>query len=369
MKLKYYLLLTALTLTSSLYPMEMPETSKVTNRLNQITPISETAITEIPKYVYENCNQITRYNWDQQFLEILKVKVTHCKHDALERQYKNKQDFVKNAEGYDWVYGLSYLENEYLKQNKDFVQALSIDEVKKVNGLLSRLISDIPGQFRKRDIFWRKKDFTDAESVLFEFIDQSNLEDLQTGNNKFNLIIDDNRNISANSIRRLLNYYKDHRLTNVRNIDIKEVDIWLKEAALLDCNKKSKKQKSINCVDWVNQRTHTFPKADLIEDQVLKALEKIKDPDMRPIEKAAYIWYEIVRIHISHEANKRTGKALASIILLQNGYLPPLITSEDEKKYLNSLEGFYEDNFEKFLDFVIEMIVKTQEKYKLGQIC
>lgn len=98
---------------------------------------------------------------------------------------------------------------------------------------------------------------------------------------------------------------------------------------------------------------------------MLIKLSEMKDP----IEQAAFIWWEIVRIHISSDANKRTGKALASIILLQNGYLPPLITQEDEDLYIDTFINNFDkkDGFENFKQFVVNMIIKTQEHFK-GQL-
>lgn len=364
MKLKYCLLI-LITQIFSLYSMEKPEALSLEESI-KIQPISETPITKIPKYVYENCNQVTKYNWDEKFLEILRKKVKNFKREVVQKKYPNQKDFTKNAEGYDWVYGLDYLEENYLNPHIDFINALSIDEIKKINGFLSRLVSDIPGKFRIKNISWHKKDLTGAEAVLEAFIDQSDVNDLYAGNNDFNLKVDEDKNISINSIKRLLNYYcSNPKLTCglTKKIDLKEIDLWAKES---QTSKKCKKPQFINLTTWINKRIHIFPSADTIEEQVLNALNKIQDPSMHPVRKAAFIWYEIVRIHISHEANKRTGKALASIILLQNGYLPPLIDQEDEKKYLDSLSGLYEDNFEPFLNFVIEMIEKTQEKYKSG---
>jgi len=51
-------------------------------------------------------------------------------------------------------------------------------------------------------------------------------------------------------------------------------------------------------------------------------------------------------------------------------YLPPLITQEDEKEYIETfIQGFdKEDGFEKFKQFVVKMIIKTQETFKGQQI-
>lgn len=365
MKLKYCLLI-LITQIFSLYSMEKPEALSSEESI-KVQPISETPITKIPKYVYENCNQATRYNWNEEFLEKLKKQVKNFSKGKVSAKYPNKNDFIRHAEGFDWVYGLNYLEENYLKPNIDFVSALSIDEVKKANGFLSRLVSDIPGKFRIKNISWHKKDLTGAEAVLEAFIDQSDINDLYAGDNDFNLKVDEDKNISINSIKRLLNYYRSNPKLMcglTKKIDLKEIDLWAKES---QTSKKCKKPQFINLTTWINKRMHIFPSADTIEEQVLNALNKIQDPSMHPVRKAAFIWYEIVRIHISHEANKRSGKALASIILLQNGYLPPLIDKEDEKLYLSTLlTSLHEDNFEIFLNFVIKMIEKTQEKYKSG---
>ncbi len=96
-----------------------------------------------------------------------------------------------------------------------------------------------------------------------------------------------------------------------------------------------------------------------------KVLEELKYIE-HPIARAAYLWFQIVKIHPWHEANKRTGKALASLILLQHGYLPPLITKEDEPRYRQVfLKNFDKPNGHRaFISYIAELIVKTQEKFK-----
>lgn len=397
--LNYYLLSLALISSNALHSMEAskkeadiesiqglssePITKDEVDICETVQPFSSEPITKIPRYVYENCNQVTRYKWNDKFLENLKGRVQKLKPEAVAKKYKNKEEYVKNAEGFDWVYGLDYLEREYVQKNKDLAECLTIDEVKKINGLFGRLVSDIPGEFRKKDIFWNKNAYTYTEN-LFKTINVEGIMIASMLMKRFGRIpvcleFDEQNNIKVGSLIKVVDFLEKNFTVKVpgvdnikQTVDLQEIENWVQETTekFPDNALKPYPERVINWALWVEKRGHMFPKAELIESQVAQALEKIKDPAMHPIRKAAFIWFEIVRIHISHEANKRTGKAFASVILCQNGYLPPLITAEDEKRYIAVLRDNFDDEngFEKFLKFVVDMIVKTQEKAKLGEL-
>ena len=78
-------------------------------------------------------------------------------------------------------------------------------------------------------------------------------------------------------------------------------------------------------------------RSGVIESRLRQALEHCSSERLHPIEQAAHLWLDLVRIHPFNGAHKRTGKALASFILLKHGYLPPLITEEDVELYTKIL--------------------------------
>ena len=306
-----------------------------------IAPYASVPFKHIPKYIYENCNQVTKHSFTREVLDNMKLKVQNLCSVELNKKFKDPKAYEKFAELYDWIYGLYYLEQTYLNNNQNLIETLNIEEIKNINGRFSRLIAENPGEFRKVGIAWKIKHLNPTEQVLMAFFDQHAYDLLP--------IISEDGFIDSHVVKRELEYYKKNPFLvegdlKVSDINPNEVDSWLKEQEIKNNqNNKSKKKyrtKKLNLVQWLEEREHKFPPAELIAEQLNQALVKLKDMK-DPIEQAAFIWWEMVRIHISHEANKRTGKALASIILLQNGYLPPLITAEDEKEYIETfIQGF-----------------------------
>ena len=88
---------------------------------------------------------------------------------------------------------------------------------------------------------------------------------------------------------------------------------------------------------WIYKRIYAFCSPEEILPNLTEALKDLTTSSLHPIEKAARIWLNIVRIHPFNGAHKRTGKALASRILLEAGYLPPVLTRKDVEEYTNVL--------------------------------
>lgn len=222
---------------SNLFAMEQNDAK--TKLLNAVKPFSESPIRFVPQYVYENCNQGTRKQWSKEEFETLRRSVDDWNKRTFKIRYPNEKEYTINAELVDWIYGLKYLEETYVKTGNRLLSSLTLDELKKINGKFSRLLNDSPGEFRKRDIKWWMKDATIAEEILYNFFDYSNIQDLITGNNDFKFCWDPKTNeIEVKGIRRLLNYYKEYPQALVNagkrqidnfEIDLTEVDSWLRE--------------------------------------------------------------------------------------------------------------------------------------------
>ncbi len=340
---------------------------------------------KFPKYVYENCNQQVCNNYEEQFLEKIRAQtknITVAQKEMMRRIYKDKDALTKKEEELDWVYGLDHLEVTYLsdpafRQKKT---PFTIDEIIHVNGLLSRSANSAPGEFRKRNINWGKIDLSINEGMGFSLI-SGRLCDNYNISPKDELTTDLFRKISdpfcenppASDIKitaltafmtrfkkkpELSRDIKTGGLINANQINPDLAKEWGKE-----CPGKSKG--SIDGVKWLKNRYHFFPTGKQVPLELQNSLEIISSNDMHPIEKACRIWFDIIRIHISHEANKREGKAIGSVILLTHGYLPPEITGEDGKMYVKVLEEGFEakNGHVPFMHFIVERMKKTYEKY------
>ncbi len=252
-------------------------------------------------------------------------------------------------------------------------EILKVETVMKYNGFFSRLANDSPGEFRTKDIVWPKGGFeinTTLASCSFD-IEFTR----QTGKNRAQFFNQENRikscivkkswittkyakiqqeGFAIQASEQTQKQLKEHW----HEIDIpKAADRWIQE--------QKRNDNKLDLVLWFKARYHHFPPAATLPEDLQNSLAALKDEQMHPIMKACRIWFDIVRIHISHEANKRTGKALASIILLKAGYLPPKIGKEDEKEYLMVMElGIEEkDGYLRLVEFVAKNIIRTQQEY------
>lgn len=350
--------------------------------LDSIPKFQETPITIIPKYVFENCNQVTCNQYQRDYLTALREKVKNPASFKLEKYKKEKR--VKKEEELDWVYGLDYLEKTYL-QDPSFIEnpskAFTVPDLIKINGLFSRLCNDRPGEFRDKPIRWQKKEFSPNESVIVNKLEPIICSTAGMGPEWFASISDPlaqpNEPALEGSVLQLmrgtLKKYKDHpealRLRTPEELEWLEKDPI--DPGIVD------EWAEMYCVDgkfslirWLKDRLHFFPVPSKIQEELQKTLDSIAEPQMHPIEKACRIWLDFVKIHPSHEANKRTGKGLGSIIFLPYGYLPPKIGKADSEEYVKILEESFEriDGCARFTQFIARKIIETQEEYRSKSI-
>ncbi len=355
----------------------------IVNEFSQVPRYSDSPIRIIPKYVYENCNQVTCHNYSDETLAQLKKKAEgYTKRDlAREFSYCSEAERTAKGEEIDWIYGLSALERELLPAGHHLTQALTIESVIRYNGLFSRTDNLNPGEFRHRGIRWAKHTISDLnESTVMYALEMTLAQQFGPAKSAQKLreisdpkckkpvllyprgaiegIIIKNKEIAA---RGELVYAdesaKAHYAANAHTVTPDVVKGWIEKQGRTD--------DKLNISQWLSERVHYFPLPQEIPQKLNSSLVSIKEPQMHPIQKAAKIWFDTVDLHISHEANKRTGKALASVILLSFGYLPPKIGPADEKEYLSTLINGLEDpqGLEKFTQFVVKMMIKTHQEY------
>jgi hypothetical protein len=344
---------------------------------------SDEAIKEIPKYVFENCNQVTCNEYTPSYLNTLKEKARIINLKEWRLWWKDHADvseaaWIARGEEYDWIYGLDVLERELLPAGHMMLKGLTIDSVIRYNGIFSRLGNSNPGEFRIHSIRWAKYDMEDLNEIIVMYALEQLLAD-QYGEEKLASLL---RNISApgtcktkllvkrSHIEDLIKRFMDPR--HPTRYESPEAEAKFKENwHLINPNvvqkwieKQGRTDDKLDISVWLREVCHYFPVPSMIKPELAACLKDMIEPGMHPIEKASRIWFDIVRIHISHEANKRTGKAIGSAILLAFGYLPPKIGKEDEKEYVDTLKYGFEDEqgLHKFTKFVAKMITKTHHE-------
>jgi hypothetical protein len=91
--------------------------------------------------------------------------------------------------------------------------------------------------------------------------------------------------------------------------------------------------------------------------------DESKEKQLHPVYLAAIFHYKFVRIHPFDDSNGRTARLLMNYILLKNDYAPLVIESKDKKNYLIALNEADSGNIEAFVEYVLGISVKWQEKF------
>ena len=79
-------------------------------------------------------------------------------------------------------------------------------------------------------------------------------------------------------------------------------------------------------------------------------------PTLPPVALAAEFHYRFVRIHPFDDGNGRMARLLMNLILLRHGYPMTVIKNADRNRYLAALAQADADEFEPFLQFIIENV-------------
>lgn len=332
----------------------------------------------IPQYVFENCNQVTRHTWSLDYFHKLKGVVAGITPEKFEASSAKKKQIaqqtnqsfnvtkeVARAEGYDWIHGLNLIETEYLGKGD-----MTVEDIKRTNAALSRLTVSRPGEYRTRGAYWLKHLIPQEEVIFLHFVEHNLDILLNEGRFEYSTHVfsyDPARHtVSKKDILDLLHFYDTNRDLLVemqephKKFDFTIVEAWIEE-------QKGSPWYMPGYVDfnaWRMKRTHEFPHFNNIPVLLSNALQQARFFE-HPIARAAYVWFEIVRIHPWDGANKRTGRLCAAKILLDHGYLPPLITQEDEQEYKQILiDGFDDENGSSaFIGFVTRLVKKTQDMF------
>lgn len=78
------------------------------------------------------------------------------------------------------------------------------------------------------------------------------------------------------------------------------------------------------------------------------------DEKIHPVEVAARLHYDFVRIHPFDDSNGRTARLLMNYALIRNGYPPTIVKSDEKKAYLDALNKADVGNFEAFIEYIAE---------------
>ena len=119
-----------------------------------------------------------------------------------------------------------------------------------------------------------------------------------------------------------------------------------------------------NCDVAITGATHTPPSPNEMYSQIKYFYSRLDRKDLNPIELAAWIHAEFVRIHPFTDGNGRTARLIMNYSLMSNGFLPVNISTKDRIRYYESLDKYASDDIlEPFADLVAELEEKRIQHY------
>jgi len=89
--------------------------------------------------------------------------------------------------------------------------------------------------------------------------------------------------------------------------------------------------------------------------------EKSKENEVNPISLATKFHYKFIRIHPFDDGNGRTARILMNFILMQFGYPPAIIKTEDKENYFAVLRLADAGNLEPFKEYITLNLIHSLE--------
>lgn len=112
---------------------------------------------------------------------------------------------------------------------------------------------------------------------------------------------------------------------------------------------------------------HTPPDYLVLKDDMMKFIEWYNSEEaktMHPVERAAIVHGEFVKIHPFVDGNGRTARLLLNLELMKNGYPPIVIKTEDRMIYYAALdEAHMTGEYAKFIELIESEVENSLDIY------
>lgn len=113
-------------------------------------------------------------------------------------------------------------------------------------------------------------------------------------------------------------------------------------------------------ITGADMKPPSFQKIVQLMDEYIQNIQKM---DLHPIKKAAYIHYELVRIHPFWDGNGRVARLLTNFYLMKKGYPPIVLRKEDRKKYYKTLTKADHGDLSDFAHFLAKAVNESLQYY------
>ena len=121
-----------------------------------------------------------------------------------------------------------------------------------------------------------------------------------------------------------------------------------------------------NAQVYISGAQHMPPSPQLMYQQVKEFYADLswKGRELNPVELAAWIHAEFVKIHPFTDGNGRTSRLIMNYQLMTDGFPPVSIAKEDRLEYFKTLEAYaVEGNLQPFAELVAGLVDRQMERY------
>jgi len=121
-----------------------------------------------------------------------------------------------------------------------------------------------------------------------------------------------------------------------------------------------------NAQVYISGAQHMPPPPQLMYQQVKEFYADLswKGRELNPVELAAWIHAEFVKIHPFTDGNGRTSRLIMNYQLMTDGFPPVSIAKEDRLEYFKTLEAYaVEGNLQPFAQLVAGLVDRQMERY------
>lgn len=125
---------------------------------------------------------------------------------------------------------------------------------------------------------------------------------------------------------------------------------------------KGEYKRTPNHVKQADGAMHAYAPVDLTPAEMHRLVDELNSTEFgiaHPVLQAAYAHYAFVAIHPFADGNGRVARALASVYLRRDSYIPLLILVERRSEYFSALEAADGGELQVFVDFVFDQGIDT----------
>lgn len=145
--------------------------------------------------------------------------------------------------------------------------------------------------------------------------------------------------------------FSERLIRNIHNLVLKKID-----------DKNAGVYRNQNVV--ISGAEHTPPEHFKVQDEMQFLVDKYKKYNLHPIEMAARLHIDFVKIHPFIDGNGRTARLLMNFELMRSGYLPVVIKAKDRLAYYEALDTAYtKGDYSFFIEITANAEVEILNNY------